>query len=103
MVVVIKPSFIKHADEKKRPLSILTAQVSPDGARLATGGMDQTVKIWSTAPILDEEQEKNPNAKKLLSTLSSHNGAAETLPAAASGGAPLKRGHLSIHQATSSA
>lgn len=78
MVVVIKPSFIKHADEKKRPLSILTAQVSPDGARLATGGMDQTVKIWSTAPILDEEQEKNPNAKKLLSTLSSHNGASGT-------------------------
>ena len=90
MVVVIKPSFIKHADEKKRPLSILTAQVSPDGARLATGGMDQTVKIWSTAPILDEEQEKNASTKKLLSTLSSHNGEAESRPAGASEGGPLR-------------
>ena len=76
MVAIIKPTFVQHEDDspKQRPLSILTAQISPDGQRLATGGMDQKIKIWSTGPIMDADKEADPNEKKLLSTLASHNG-----------------------------
>lgn len=74
MVNVIKPSFVSHEDEKARPLSILSAEVSPDGSRLATGGLDQKIKIWNTAPILREELENDGETKKLLSTLSAHTG-----------------------------
>lgn len=74
MVNVIKPSFVSHEDEKARPLSILSAEVSPDGSRLATGGLDQKIKIWNTAPILHEELEKDGSTKKLLSTLGAHTG-----------------------------
>jgi len=74
MVNVIKPSFVSHEDEKARPLSILSTDVSPDGSRLATGGLDQKIKIWNTAPILHEDEEKEPGTKKLLSTLGAHTG-----------------------------
>lgn len=79
MVNVIKPSFVSHEDDKSRPLSILSAEVSPDGSRLATGGLDQKIKIWNTAPILDENEEKNPETKRLLSTLGAHTGGCDFL------------------------
>lgn len=74
MVFVIKPSFVTHLDDKGRPTSIFSCDVSPDGARLATASLDQKIKIWNTKPILDEDSENAENDKKLLSTLSSHNG-----------------------------
>lgn len=74
MVNVIKPSFVSHEDEKSRPLSILSVDISPHGNRLATGGLDQKIKIWNTEPILDEILEKDTNTKKLLSTLGAHTG-----------------------------
>ena len=75
MVVVIKPTFVVHSDDKSRPTTIFSLDVSPDGTRLATAGLDQKIKVWSTAPILDEEKEADEKNKKLLSTLGSHNGA----------------------------
>lgn len=78
MVNVIKPSFISHEDEKSRPLSILSTDISFDNKRLATGGLDQKIKIWNTDPILDEDLEKDGNTKKLLSTLSAHTGKKES-------------------------
>ena len=74
MVVVIKPSYVVHEDDKSRPTTIFSLDVSPDGSRLATAGLDQKIKIWSTEPILDEEKEADESCKKLLSTLGSHNG-----------------------------
>ena len=74
MVFVIKPSFVTHLDDKGRPTSIFSCDVSPDGTRLATASLDQKIKIWNTKPILDEDSENTENDKKLLSTLSSHNG-----------------------------
>lgn len=78
MVVVIKPQFITHEDDKSRPTTIFSLDVSPDGSRLATAGLDQKIKIWNTEPILEESKEADPSTKKLLSTLGSHNGKRST-------------------------
>ena len=74
MVVVIKPQFVAHEDDKGRSTTIFSLDVSPDGSRLATAGLDQKIKIWNTQPLLEEHMEEDENCKKLLSTLGSHNG-----------------------------
>lgn len=75
MVAVIKPSFVLHEDDKSRPGTIFSLDVSPDGARLATAGLDQKIKVWSTEPVLDSDREADEEGtKKLLSTLGSHTG-----------------------------
>ena len=77
---VVKPNWVAHPDETRatRPdLTIFSLDVHPDNSRLATGGLDSLVKVWSTVPILNEQAEKDGDEKcpKLLSTLSAHTGA----------------------------
>jgi protein HIRA/HIR1 len=71
---VIKPHWCLHSDDKERPVSIFTLSLHPDGTRLATGGLDTKIKVWSTAPVLDEEKEMDEALPKLLSTLTAHSG-----------------------------
>lgn len=75
---IIKPSWVSHPDETrptKPDLTIFTLAVHPDNSRLATGGLDSVVRIWSTVPILNEQAEKDDErCPKLLSTLTSHTG-----------------------------
>ena len=77
---IVLPDWVAHistdADDKdkKKPTTIFSLCVSPDGSRLATGGIDQKVRIWATEPILDPEVEKIQGAHRLLSTLSRHTG-----------------------------
>ncbi|KAL8291734.1 hypothetical protein RQP46_001992 [Phenoliferia psychrophenolica] len=71
---IIRPSWLVHHDDKERPVTIFTLAVHPDGSRLATGGLDTKIKIWSTAPILDEGVEKDDKVPKLLCTMTSHSG-----------------------------
>lgn len=61
------------ASAQKRP-PIYSVHVHPDGSRIATGGMDAKVRIWSTRPILNEASEKSNKPPKMLCTLSMHTG-----------------------------
>ncbi|BGP16724.1 hypothetical protein JCM10213_009142 [Rhodosporidiobolus nylandii] len=75
---LIKPSWVLHPDEtrpSKPALTIYTLDMHPDGSRLATGGLDGVVRVWSTVPILSEDSERDEvKCPKLLSTLSAHTG-----------------------------
>lgn len=70
---VIKPNWVIHPDDKGNPQTIFSAHVHPDGTRLATGSIQNLVKIWSTSPILDPAKEEA--ADRLLSTMEGHDGA----------------------------
>lgn len=72
---IIRPGFILHQlEDKKRPCTLFTLSIHPDASRLATGGLDTKIKIWSTHTILDETLESNLNVPKLLCTMTSHSG-----------------------------
>ncbi|WVF73156.1 hypothetical protein IAT40_007975 [Kwoniella sp. CBS 6097] len=72
---VTKPAWVAHnAGEKKARCPIYSINVHPDGTRLATGGLDHKVKIWSTLPILDSEAEQEEANHKLLCTMAAHTG-----------------------------
>lgn len=74
---VVKPSWVLHIDEashNEQSVTIYTLALHPDGSRLATGGLDTKIRMWSTLPILDEKVEQNEAVPKLLSTLTSHSG-----------------------------
>ena len=72
---IIRPAWLVHNDDKERPVTIFTLSVHPDGSRVATGGLDTKIKVWSTAPILDEGVERDERVPKLLCTMTSHSGA----------------------------
>ena len=69
---VIKPNWVIHPDDKGNPQTIFSAHVHPDGTRLATGTIQNMVKFWSTAPILDPAKEEA--ADRLLCTMEGHDG-----------------------------
>ncbi|WWD19490.1 hypothetical protein CI109_103951 [Kwoniella shandongensis] len=72
---VCKPSWVEHTSgDKKNKCPIYSISVHPDGTRLATGGLDHKVKIWSTLPILDPAAEKDDENHKLLCTMAAHTG-----------------------------
>lgn len=71
---IVKPHWCLHADDKERPTSIFSLSVHPDSSRVATGGLDTKLKIWATAPILDEKMEQATAVPRLLCTLTSHAG-----------------------------
>ncbi|WVQ72975.1 protein HIR1 [Cryptococcus sp. DSM 104548] len=72
---VTKPNWVQHTvGEKKAKCPIYSISVHPDGTRLATGGLDHKVKIWSTLPILDQEAENEEQNPKLLCTMAAHTG-----------------------------
>ncbi|OCH87135.1 WD40 repeat-like protein [Obba rivulosa] len=73
-----KPAWVMHKDssmrgESKR-LSIFSVHVHPDGSRIATGGLDAKVRIWSTKPMLNEASERSGRPPKSLCTLTMHTG-----------------------------
>lgn len=74
---IIKPSWIRHLDDKNAAQSIFSLHVHPDGTRLATGSLQNKVKIWSTGPILEESKERlgDDLCPRLLSDLEGHDGA----------------------------
>ncbi|EFP84922.2 uncharacterized protein PGTG_10393 [Puccinia graminis f. sp. tritici CRL 75-36-700-3] len=74
---IIKPNWVIHPDDKGNPQTIYSAHVHPDGTRLATGSIQNVVKIWSTAPILDPavEETGEEKAPRLLCAMEGHDGA----------------------------
>lgn len=73
---IILPEWVAHYndDKKAKRSTIFSVAVHPDASRLATAGLDSKIRIWSTASLLSEANEKDANAHKLLSTLSRHTG-----------------------------
>ncbi|KAG6828889.1 hypothetical protein H0H87_000477 [Tephrocybe sp. NHM501043] len=74
-----KPAWVMHkdsakSDENAKRLSIFSVHVHPDGSRIATGGLDAKIRIWSTKPILNEAAELSNRPPKSLCTLTMHTG-----------------------------
>ncbi|CAI2173760.1 11227_t:CDS:10 [Funneliformis geosporum] len=71
---LIKPSWLTHLDNKNQKTSIFSIHVHPDGTIIATGGLDNKIKLWNTLPIIDGSKALDPNVPNLLCTLGLHNG-----------------------------
>ncbi|KAI9513373.1 histone transcription regulator 1 [Russula earlei] len=74
-----KPSWVIHndsgkSDQASKRLSIFSVHVHPDGSRIATGGLDAKIRIWSTKPILYSISEQSNRPPKSLCTLTMHTG-----------------------------
>ncbi|KAG5643708.1 hypothetical protein DXG03_009757 [Asterophora parasitica] len=74
-----KPAWVIHKDSAKndanaKRLSIFSVHVHPDGSRIATGGLDAKIRIWSTKPILNPASELSKKPPKSLCTLTMHTG-----------------------------
>ncbi|KAF8136971.1 histone transcription regulator 1 [Boletus edulis] len=82
-----KPTWVMHRDSAKdtKRLSIFSIHVHPDGSRIATGGLDAKVRIWSTKPIINPASERSNRPPKSLCTLSMHTGPVLTVRWAHSG------------------
>lgn len=73
---IVKPNWVIHEDDKGNPQTIYSVHVHPDGTRLATGSIQNVIKIWSTAPILDQALESvgDEAAARLLCRMEGHDG-----------------------------
>lgn len=84
----VKPAWVLHHDsgekDHKKRLSIFSVHVHPDGSRIATGGLDAKIRIWSTKPILNEAARES-GFPTHLSTLNMHAGPVLTVRWAYSG------------------
>ncbi|KAJ3964970.1 histone transcription regulator 1 [Lentinula raphanica] len=85
-----KPAWVAHKDPSAKSdagkrLSIFSVHVHPDGSRIATGGLDARVRIWSTKPILNPASEESNRPPKSLCTLTMHTGPVLTVRWAHSG------------------
>ncbi|VDC03743.1 unnamed protein product [Peniophora sp. CBMAI 1063] len=75
-----RPAWVMHKDagskdtENPKRLSIFSVHVHPDGSRIATGGLDAKIRIWSTKPILNPASDASNKPPKSLSTLTMHTG-----------------------------
>ncbi|KAJ2646067.1 HIR complex subunit [Coemansia sp. RSA 1250] len=66
---ITKPSWLHHDADKKTQTAIFSVDFDASGERLATGGMDNKVRLWSTHAMITNEE------PKLLATLAAHSGA----------------------------
>ncbi|KAL4246407.1 Protein HIR [Abortiporus biennis] len=84
-----KPAWVGHNESSTRDqsklLSMFSCDVHPDGSRIATGGLDAKIRIWSTKPILNHASELSGRPPKSLCTLAMHTGPVLTLRWAHSG------------------
>ncbi|KAJ2811369.1 HIR complex subunit [Coemansia furcata] len=71
---IIKPEWLRHDADKKKLSAIFSVDFHPDGTRLATSGMDNKIRLWSTHAIT-HSTDATPSNERLLSTLSAHSGA----------------------------
>ncbi|ORX75807.1 WD40 repeat-like protein [Anaeromyces robustus] len=73
-MIILRPDWVTHADDKKKTATIFTLHLHPNGKKLATGSLDAKIKIWDTRPLFNPEDEMNEDIPKLLSTLINHQG-----------------------------
>ncbi|KAJ2741317.1 HIR complex subunit [Coemansia sp. BCRC 34301] len=73
-MLITKPEWLRHDGDKKKLTAIFSLDFHPDGTRLATGGMDNKIRLWSTQAIRGNSNEEE-RGTRLLATLTSHSGA----------------------------
>jgi protein HIRA/HIR1 len=76
---------VKNDQSDPKRLPMFSVHVHPDGSRIATGGLDAKIRIWSTKPILNVASEQSGKPPKALCTLSMHTGPVLTVRWAHSG------------------
>ncbi|EPX71142.1 hira protein [Schizosaccharomyces octosporus yFS286] len=69
-----KIPWLGHFDDRGHRLSIFSVHVHPDGSRIATGGLDGTVRIWSTEAIRLADGNEGLEVHKQLCCMSTHTG-----------------------------
>lgn len=60
-------------DDKNRRQCIFSADVDLENVRLATGGMDGTIRVWRLECLFDSAM-MSGNSGKLLASMNRHNG-----------------------------
>lgn len=75
MLICTKPPWISHLDDKQKRSCIYSIALHPQRPILATGGLDNKIRIWNMDPVLQEAKENDDRIHRLLSTLTLHNGA----------------------------
>ena len=85
-MLIDKPPWVAH---DKAGADLFCVDVCPDGARFATGGADNKVKVWALPPVLRAEAESGAAAPGgtplLLATLPEHCGPVNALRFSRSG------------------
>ncbi|KAH3685512.1 hypothetical protein WICPIJ_003516 [Wickerhamomyces pijperi] len=73
---ILKLPWLNHTEENRKN-EVYTLSVSPDGERLASGGLDGKVRIWSIPELLKFKDSKLPRNEfcKPLCAMTRHTGA----------------------------
>ncbi|EPY53664.1 hira protein [Schizosaccharomyces cryophilus OY26] len=80
-----KIPWLGHFDDRGHRLSIFSVHVHPDGSRIATGGLDGTVRIWSTEAIRLADGNEELKVHKQLCCMSTHTGTVTSVRFSANG------------------
>ena len=90
MAEVVKPSWIKHGgtgscrshfvltsvDDRGNRQCIFTVDIDAEGKRLATGGMDGTVRVWRLSSVFEAVPAVGAEVEpgRLLASMTRHGG-----------------------------
>ncbi|KAA8896466.1 TUP1-like enhancer of split-domain-containing protein [Sphaerosporella brunnea] len=74
----VEPQWLTHSSGGNS-CEVYSVHVSPDGKRLASGGLDCQVRIWSTKAVFQSDTQQEVKIPKQLCSLSHHSGAVLTV------------------------